>query len=346
MSRRRILATLGVTAVAATAVIAAPTGDTQARWTETRTSVVPRMTMGTPTLTPTDVPVVKPFSTALQATLKNNAGYGLEYRPTQLTITKMPGTLTTDSDVTGLLAYGYGIAYDYTNCAGVNRWQIPQTDGGTATTTYTIPATGAVRDPLVKGATAPMCIIVRPDASDRQRYVNFAGREYQLTTTLRAVSVAGTATTSPTWTTRYVIPIPSAFPDPSGTSCGGTWIVNNIHFYWAWPDSTMTSATGYSAINHWDILARPKGSTATYKVVDGGIVGTKREEIVGTGDLVNAGYTAAGEYEFIVRAYPFAGSTTKYSESTVRWNAYYPGSSGYFACRTSDTNPTAGMYGY
>lgn len=317
MSRRRVLATLGVTAVAATAVIAAPTGDTQARWTETRTSVVPRMTMGTPTLTPTDVPVTKPFTDALKATLKNDAGYGLEYRPYQVNLTAMPSTPTTSAMASDFL--NNRVQYDYTGCSSTTAlWQ---TALGTAATTAVSPVTAAVRTPLAKASSTSHCVIVKPSGTDYDRYNRFAGREFQVTTTGRAVSVAGTATKDWTWTSRYVISIPSPMLGSDGNVCT-TGLAENVRLYWAWPNAATSSSGSTPAINRWEVWARPKGSTVPFKLVQGGIPANDRDQWVSYIAMNNAGY-GPGTYEFVVRVYPFAGST-KYAESTVMWYATRP----------------------
>lgn len=344
MARRRA-ALVGTAAALLTVLLTGPAAVTQARWTETEHAQLPALSTGRIALDVRGTAQGK----NVEAALANGSGFGLEYGPAQVRFERRPGSQTTDADVTRLLDLGAGTAFAYhpsmTQCATstvAGRWSAARRDNNPAVLTAPVTGGSAARDPLHTGTTGQsLCLAVRPDATQRDAWLNAAGREYQVTTTVRATTVApGSWSSDVPWTSPYAVslPAPSARAQNSCTVNGGTATLS-----WAWPDTATSTAVASPAVHRWEVLGRIPGRSQQWTPVTQ-TTGSARSLAVSSSALTALAGNGSYTYEMIVRAYPFAGST-KYVDSTGIWPVNVRGNS-IRSCQNVVANPDSRPVGY
>lgn len=343
--RLPLVALLCALVLIAAFVLISPGGGTQAKWADSRQTTLPAIGTGRIDL------ALRPTAqgTEVEAELTNSSGFGLEHAPTQVRFTARPGSTTTAEDVNTFLNRGAGTSFSVhttTGCASATtgaRWSSPRVDGTTtgslSTTMNGVPA----REPLAAGAAnRPLCLGVRPDAAARDVLLGSAGREFQTTTTVQAATVApGSWATTVPWSSVHAVDLPTA------TARTGT---NGASFTlgWAWPDTaTSTDPTTTPAVNRWEVLMRSKTSATTGTWTSWSALGTvagNRRNVTVTPPTSGSPWTTSTQFQFKIRAYPFAG-TTKHVESSTLWQ-YTRSNTTYTRASTYPANPTPGPVGY
>lgn len=345
--RRRLplVALLCVLAMLAAFALISPGGGTQAKWAGSQQMTLPAIGTGRIDL------AVRPTAqgTDVEAGVANSSGFGLEYAPTQVRFAARSGSTTTAEDVNTFLNRGAGTSFAVhtaTGCASTTtgaRWSSPRVDN-TTTGSLTTTASGTpAHEPLATGAAdRPLCLGVRPDATTRDVLLTSAGREFQTTTTVQAATVApGSWSTTVPWTSVHAVDLPTA------TARTGT---NGASFTlgWAWPDTaSSTDPTTTPAVNRWEVQMRSKTSATTGTWTAWSALGTvpgNRRNVTVTPPTSGSPWTTSTQFQFKIRAYPFAG-TAKYVESSTMWQYTRSGTT-YTRASTFPTNPTPGPVGY
>ncbi|MEE6274205.1 hypothetical protein [Georgenia wangjunii] len=294
---------LPAAAAAATAVVAlllalTPSTGTQAQWYSEVQVATPGATTDSLSLTMT------PASATVASVTNGSAEQTAAWAPRTLSVTPAAGSGTTSADVATFLR-GARVGYTAgTSCAApAATWTAAPVTSGTAAAVT--PVTGsAARATLVAGGSHVLCLDVRPALTGSALSAALAGRTMTLTTTADSRSVGPATWTSPvaTWATTYRVDLPR----PDALSCSeGAFVPTTLSWRWA-----GTTAGSTPAIDRWEIW-RVSGGRATSLMATVG--GAERGLRVTNGDL---GVSLWQQQDLMVRAYPFAGSSAYYAEST------------------------------
>lgn len=338
-TRPLLVAVLGVLALVTMIVLTGSPGSTQAKWVDTAQVTTPGLEMGRVELG------IGATSTGRSptTTLTNSSGFDLEYAPGTATLTARPGTPTTAADAStyagmSSIAYYTGTA----NCAASAA--TPRWSTGRSTSAQKAVSGSPARAPLADDASQQLCAAVRSGASTKDLLLRSAGRQFQLGTSVQAVSAGpGSWSTTIPWTVNHTVP----FPAPAWKSCaGGT---DALTLQWAWPDDATTTAPGNStthpapAISRWELLV---WNDRTGRWVRFGEAGHQiRWNRFPTADVSGFTWRNQTSYYITVRAYPFAGNNNYYVTSP---EAYYVTRSGStYTCRgLSGGSPVPTTAGY
>lgn len=297
----------------ATTPEALPPGAVQVR------TVVPAIRMGTAAIdlsTPTGTP-------RGETLLTGRSGIPLAYRPAALTVAPGPGTSAAEAN---RLLDDAGLRVEYRagpSCSSDPRWTVavtPKSTGRSApapapTTTETLPPDRSHR----------LCLATASTLSSTRLTSAFAGRSLRLVTRLDSRTPNPSSWVGAvSWEVPYTVPLPPALaPKAPAKPCTRT-LRRSVTIHWAWP--TTTSAPAKGAIARWAILARPADTTGAWTHL--------ADTTGGSADRSEHLYAAAfrgakleaGDYDLLVRGYPFGKDRTRYVDSATMWRVTVPAS--------------------
>ncbi|MUN63934.1 hypothetical protein GMA12_12430 [Kocuria sediminis] len=316
MSKYRTPATcaLAVLLLLAVIVLTTPNGGTRARWSAAEQAEVPALTMG-----------VIGFDVAgagSSATLTNTSGFGVRYRPAQVSLLDAGAAVTPPAGLR--FAYRSGAACSDAKASA--QWTAAAPGGSTP-----VVVPGSTWAPLERDRPAGMCLTVSTDGVTEDALRRLAGRPLQVVTQVEASSLdGGTWSATRSWTAPFTVDLPpvtapSAPVPADAAQCRAD--NSTAVLRWAWSDRP-----GGPAVTEWQVLARPMGSTGTPIRVKTVPDGAARTAQLGAADLLRVPDLRSSEdYEVLVRAVFAAGGTT-HADSAYAWRIKTPGNSGNIIC--------------
>ncbi len=353
-----LLAVLTATVVFALVVVfALPTGSTEARWRDQDTKPIPAIAMGG-----IDLGLTRGGpGTNTEAYIDNHSGFGVALRPSKVRVAALPSSPTTTAEAADFFSLFKGTTIKFLNQAvgcqtaspSAARWQVPQKPLAIGTEYAVSPIGGETSIPLAKGTVGhELCMIVQPGLNDRDRYSLFAGREFQVSTTIAATSPGNSS-----WTRDYVWPltnrvdVPPAVPRFVNTNgaqtipCKSVPLENRVTVQWAWPDASAEWNTSRTGIDRWDILIRSSG-TPTWRLLKNHDPGLQyqSDNVIHRNDLNDVGATGTGRYDVLLRGYPFASNSSKYVDSSHIWTIDRNNRD--IVCGPLRPNPASGYNGF
>lgn len=237
-------------------------------------------------------------------------------------VTLSPRAPLTDAGLTEMLEEGKAgvdILWGAEGCDAV-RWSVPGGgfDGGTGRPT----ATGEATESLTRDTGGRLCTRLNSALPDDDFVQRFAGRtalartQWESRTTPPATWVS-TASTNALLT----VPLPPAEAARQACSVGRS----GAAIRWTWPSATSRPIEDAEGIARWTVNARPKAGGAWTRVAVAGRDGASRAHTV-TARAMRAAGLAPGDYEVMVRGYPFEGVEDAYVDSAQVWAVSLQGS--------------------
>lgn len=296
-------------------VLMTPNGTTRARWSAAGQAEVPVLTMG-----------VIGFDVAgdgSSATLTNTSGFGIRYRPAQVFLVDTTGAAVTPP---AGLRFAYRTGTDCGAPESPASWTAVAPGGSTP-----VAVPGSTPAPLERDRPAELCLTVSTDGAAEDALRALAGRSLQAVTRLEAATLdGGTWSATRPWTVPFTVDLPPATSPsvPVPTDAAQCRADNSTAVLrWTWSDRP-----GGPAVEEWQVLARPMGSTQAPTVVKTVPDGAARTAQLSAADLLGlSDLRSSQDYEVLVRAVFAAGGTT-HADSAYAWKIKTPGASGNINC--------------
>ncbi|MFC4904751.1 hypothetical protein [Kocuria oceani] len=295
-------------------VLTTPNGATRARWSAAGQAEVPALTVG---VVGFDV-----AGTGSSATLTNASGFGIRYRPVQISV--LDGGAPVAPPAGLRLAYRTG-----TDCSAPESpatWAAVAPGGSAA-----VAVPGSTRAPLERDRPAKLCLTVSTDdvADDALRLL--AGRPLQVVTQVEATTLdGGSWSATRSWTMPFTVdlpPVTAPMPPVPADAAQCRAADNTAALRWTW-----SGASGAPAVTEWQVLVRPRGSTGAPTLVKRVPGAATRDIPLTATDLRRiAGYEKNQEYEALVRAVLGPG-TGHHVDSAYAWTIKIAGASDNIDC--------------
>ncbi|WP_424347378.1 hypothetical protein [Kocuria sp. CH-021] len=308
---------LGVLVLLAVIVLTTPNGGTHARWSATAQSEVPAMATGR-----VGFEVGGAEGGASSATLTNTSGFGVEYRPRQVSLTGSDGETVTPPPG---LRFAYRTGADCGTAGTPARWTAVAA-GGSARVAV-LERTAA---PLERDRPAALCLTVSTDGVPEDELRPLAGRQLQVLTELEATSLGeGTWSTTRSWTAPFTVEPPEAAPPAETPAVPAATCTPGLEGVLSWPWSATTDG---ARVVGWELLRRPQLTGGDWTVLRSVPESPDRAVTVTAADVPNGG---AGKHntvhEFAVRAH-FAPGTAAPETLPIVWALKSPGESRKIEC--------------
>ncbi|MEX5299013.1 hypothetical protein RCG67_09565 [Kocuria sp. CPCC 205292] len=319
---------LGVLVLLAAIVLTTPGGGTDARWTAAGRAEVPAMATGRVGF---EVGGVEGAESS--ATLTNTSGFGVRYRPRQVSLVDSAGASVAPPQ--GMdFAYRTGAACD--DGTAPVRWTAVA-PGGSAP----VDVLGDFRAPLERDRPAGLCLTVSTGAVPTDALRALDERGLRVVTQVEAASLGdGAWSATRPWTVPLALELPAeeqptdeqptttapprpAAP-PEAPPCGADQ--NAALLRWSWD-----GGPGVPAVARWEVRVRPVGTTEASTLVKTVPTPTAREVRVTAAELLSTDHSSSRDYEVLVRAV-FADAGTSPVDSAYAWTIKAPGKSGNIHC--------------
>lgn len=292
-------------------VLTTPNSGTRARWSAAGQAEVPALTMGRIGF---DVAV-----DGSAATLTNTSGFGVQYRPRQVSLTDTAGTPVAPP---AGLRFAYRTGTDCSSPASPATWSAVAPGGSAA-----VAVPGTTRAPLQRDRPAGVCLTVSTDGVAEDALRPLAGRKLQVVTELEASSLdGGSWSAARSWSVPWTVDLPPSPPKPENPAqCRAN--DSTAVLRWTW-----SGAAGTPAVTEWQVLVRPSGSTGAPTLVKA-VPGGSTREIRLTSDELRGlpGYEKNQDYEALVRAVLDPG-TARHVDSAYAWRIKIAGASNNLTC--------------
>lgn len=314
---------LGVLVLLAVVVLTTPSGGTHARWSATAQAEVPAMTTGRIGF---DVGGVAGAGSS--ATLTNRSGFGVRYRPLQVSLVDAGGEPVAAPRGMGF-AYRTGSAC--ADGAAPAQWTAVAPGGSAATDVH-----GELRAPLARDRPAGLCLSVSTEAVAADALRALDEREPRVVTQVEAASLGdGAWSTTRLWTVPLALELPAeeqpatAAPPrpvapPEAPRCGADQ--NAALLRWSWD-----GGAGAPAVARWEVRVRPVGTTEASTLVKTVPTSTARETRITAAELLGTKHSSSRDYETLVRAV-FTTGPASHADSAYAWKLKTPGGSGNIHC--------------
>lgn len=313
---------LGVLVLLVVIVLTTPSDGTHARWSAAAQAEVPAMTTGR-----IGFEVGGVEGAASSATLTNTAGFGVQYRPQQVSLVDAGGKPVAPPQGMAF-AYRTGAACD--DGAAPAQWTAVAPGGSAA-----VAVDGGTRAPLERDRPAVVCLSVSTAAVHEDALRPWDGQVLQVLTRLEAGTLEGGAwTATRSWSVPFPVELPPVAQPPviapgppmaqDAAQCGANNSAALLR--WSW-----TGGPGVPAVTRWEVRVRPVGTTQAPTLVMAVPASTAGEARITATDLLSTGHLPSQDYQVLVRAV-FADAGTSPVDSGYAWTIKTPGKSGNINC--------------
>lgn len=319
---------LVVLVLLAVVVLTTPSGGTHARWSATAQAEVPAMTTGR-----IGFEIAGVEGAESSATLTNRSGFGVQYRPLQVSLVDAGRESVAPPQGMGF-AYRTGAA-----CADGTapaQWTAVAPGGSAA-----VAVDGGTRAPLERDRPAGLCLTVSTEAVPVDALRALDERELRVVTQVEAASLGdGSWSTTRLWTVPLTLELPAeevpaeeqptttapprpAAP-PEAPACGLDQ--NAALLRWSWD-----GGPGVPTVARWEVRVRPVGTTEASTLVKAVPTSTAREARITAAELLSTDHSSSRDYQVLIRAV-FADAGISPVDSVPAWTIKAPGRSGNIHC--------------
>ena len=295
MSRRFAVAAVTAMALSATMLpLVSSSQQTEARWFDSVTASLPDGASDRFTSTIVDVPstvgaVTNAPGVLTTSTAQSHSGW-VNVGSTRVTAGELGG-----QSLASAVGLTYGVTAPGGTCASAtSAYWTARAQGQIALgTTYTRATDRIASSVLTPGQKNSLCLTFPRSAADRAFFLDHAGRDLRVETSvaLRSEAPATWDSTTTNVESRARVAFPRATPwgnnfSNIANSCLGQ--TNTVDLRWAWPDSGQQSQISSPAVNAWELWIRSSGEGAWQKQNE--TTGNQRTIRLSRNDLAQGSY--------------------------------------------------------